>query len=237
MPEQMYSTDEAQAEGVSAVKAIAIAAAEGQRICTITQDNLNTALSQIELGTATEQEIRNAVNAGWEVTTHQYQITFHDWVGEGYILIDPQTGAGAYKIAGGGNGSRTEDILDAMGALTLVVNSLFDGVATILGKLGAETLVREGLDDLIKIAKTIGRIFGFLGAVVEFTDLLSKGCSFLLIFPFLLFMLTAALVFRAIGFVLAGPLGAFISGQIGDFLASKFIDFISNEACTNEVQT
>ena len=71
LPEQMYSTEDAQGEGVSAVQAIAIAVAEGQSICTITQDNLTAALSQIELGTATEQEIRNAVT-DW--TAHKIEL-------------------------------------------------------------------------------------------------------------------------------------------------------------------
>jgi hypothetical protein len=101
VPERRCSTDEAPAEGISAVKALALAAAEGQKVYTITQDNLYTALGQIQLDTDTEQEIVNAVNAGREVTTHQYQINVNGWVGEGYIILDPNTGAGAYKIAGG----------------------------------------------------------------------------------------------------------------------------------------
>jgi len=108
VPEQMFSTDEAPAQGISAVKAIALASAEGQRIYTITSDNLYTAMAQLQLSADTEQEIQNAVEAGFEVTTHQYQINFNGWVGEGYIIIDPNTGAGAYKIAGGGNGGYVE---------------------------------------------------------------------------------------------------------------------------------
>ena len=64
VPEQMYSTEDALAEG--------------QRIYIITQSNLNTALDQIELGAATEREIRDAVIAEWQITTHQDQITFYD---------------------------------------------------------------------------------------------------------------------------------------------------------------
>ncbi|MFL0798419.1 MAG: hypothetical protein K6L73_13130 [Cellvibrionaceae bacterium] len=104
VPEQMFSTAEAPAQGISAVKALAIAAAEGQRVYTITQDNLNEALAAINLSADTEAEIRNAVNAGKTATAHESQITFGNWVGSGYLLIDEQTGAGAYKIAGGSNG-------------------------------------------------------------------------------------------------------------------------------------
>ncbi|WP_461522074.1 hypothetical protein [Porticoccus sp.] len=48
VPEQMFSTDEAPAQGISAVKAIAQAAAEGQRIYTITSSNLYTAMAQLQ---------------------------------------------------------------------------------------------------------------------------------------------------------------------------------------------
>jgi len=104
VPEQMFSTEENKAEGISAVKAIAIAAAEGQKIYTITNENLETALANITLVEDTETEIRNSVNAGYEVMAHEQQINFNGWLGEGYIITDPVTGDAAYKISGGGNG-------------------------------------------------------------------------------------------------------------------------------------
>ncbi|MFL0798416.1 MAG: hypothetical protein K6L73_13115 [Cellvibrionaceae bacterium] len=104
VPELIFSIDTAPVQGISAVKALAIAAAEGQRIYTITQDNLNEALNEINLDADTETEIRNAVNAGKTATAHEAQIIFNNWVGSGYILLDESTGAGAYKIAGGSNG-------------------------------------------------------------------------------------------------------------------------------------
>jgi hypothetical protein len=105
IPEQMFSTPEAPAQGISAVKAIALASAAGQKIWTITQDNLDVALAAINLHADSETEIRNGVNAGNVVTAHEQSINFNGWVGEGYIIVDPTTGAGAYKIAGGGNGA------------------------------------------------------------------------------------------------------------------------------------
>jgi hypothetical protein len=113
VPEQVFSTEEAPAEGISAVKAIAIASAEGQKIWTITNDNLNLALSSINLDMDTETEIRNSVLAGNVATVHESSIVIGDWVGEGYVLLDPNTGAGAYKIAGGSNGG----FIDVAGAM------------------------------------------------------------------------------------------------------------------------
>jgi len=38
------------------------------------------------------------------VTFHEKQISAHGWTGYGFIIIDPETGAGAYLVEGKGNG-------------------------------------------------------------------------------------------------------------------------------------
>lgn len=119
VPEQMFSTEESPAYGVSAVKAIQLAAAEGQKIYTITQANVNAALSAINLNSATEQEIRNAVYAGKEVTTHTHRINYQGMITAGYTILDPETGAGAYKIASGEDGA-----LMAMAGFALIIMEL-----------------------------------------------------------------------------------------------------------------
>ena len=52
-------------------------------------------------------DIRNGVNAGKTVTVHDTQITLNGWSGTGYIILDPNTGAGAYMIGGGLDGGST----------------------------------------------------------------------------------------------------------------------------------
>jgi len=47
VPEQMFSTPDNPAHGISEVKALAIANTEGQKIWTIEQSNLDTALAAI----------------------------------------------------------------------------------------------------------------------------------------------------------------------------------------------
>ena len=49
-------------------------------------------------------EIRASLNAGKMVITHTDAINVPGWSGAGYIILDPETGVGAYKISGGGNG-------------------------------------------------------------------------------------------------------------------------------------
>ena len=104
VPELMYSTDDAPVYGISAVKALAIAGQQGQKIWTIDSNNISMALADINLSDDIENEIRNAVNVGNIAIAHQGYLDFYGTRAAGYLLLDPETGAGAYKIASGGNG-------------------------------------------------------------------------------------------------------------------------------------
>jgi hypothetical protein len=108
VPEQMYLDSQNPGEAISAVKALQKANAAGQRIYQITPANQSTTLSNIHHDNDTMTEIRNALNAGKEVITHTDAVSVPGWSGAGYIITDPDTGAGAYKIAGGANGGTIE---------------------------------------------------------------------------------------------------------------------------------
>ena len=105
------------AQAVSAVKAIAIAQAEGQRIYTINHSNAATALPKLPVGGTVGQEIQSAIQAGKEVTFHERGINAHGFSGYGYIITDPDTGGGAYLIEGKGNGG----ILILVGLVVMLV--------------------------------------------------------------------------------------------------------------------
>jgi hypothetical protein len=104
VPEQLFSTSENKAEAISAVKAIQLAAAQGIPIYTVTAENAATVIPQLELDATVINEIRNAVYAGKVVTVSKTDINFHGWIGAGYIITNPTTGAGAYMISGGDSG-------------------------------------------------------------------------------------------------------------------------------------
>lgn len=109
VPERFF-TDPASTikpEGVSTVKALAVAAALGQKIFTITAANAATVLPQLQHSASVMDEIRNAVVTGKEVTISEKPVTVVGWTGAGYAIIDPATGAGAYLIEGGANGGDT----------------------------------------------------------------------------------------------------------------------------------
>jgi len=128
VPEQMFSTEDSPANGISAVKALQLAAAEGQKIWTITRTNLDIALNGLQLPTSVETDIRNSVYAGKEVTAHEKPVSFFGKSSIGYTVLDPETGAGAYLIGGGENGGRLlSDLSAGIGHLAILtsVSSFF----------------------------------------------------------------------------------------------------------------
>ena len=99
IPEMLFTTEEHPGEAVSAIKALAKASIEGQRIYQITQENVNTVLPQLNVSTDVKNEIRASVAVGKVATVSQNNITVGSWTGVGYIITDPETGAGAYMIS------------------------------------------------------------------------------------------------------------------------------------------
>ncbi len=117
--EQLFSTPSNPAEAISAVKALQIANVQSIPIYTINQSNINTILPELQVDANVKANIQNAINAGMEVTVSKTDITFNGWTGVGYIIINPNTGAGAYMISGGTSGASIVSILP------FVINGFF----------------------------------------------------------------------------------------------------------------
>ncbi len=121
---------DACAEAVSTVKAIQIAASQGQKVYTITPQNAATALPKLSLGGSAGDEIRQAIQAGKEVTFHEKSINAFGWTGMGYSIIDPDTGGGSYLIEGKGNGATIASYI-LRGLLAAISLALLFGAAPI----------------------------------------------------------------------------------------------------------
>lgn len=108
IPEQFFNDSNSTTKnvnGVSAIKALQVAASQGLKIYSIDKTNISTVLPFLSHDSGTIQDIQNAVAAGKVVTISQSKVTVSDWTGSGYIILDPTTGAGAYMIGGGKDGS------------------------------------------------------------------------------------------------------------------------------------
>jgi hypothetical protein len=137
VPETMFSTEDNPAHGISAVKALQIAAAEGQRIWTITSENVDVAANNLTLPDDIISEIRNSAAAGMEITAHEQPVNFYGSSQVGYIILDPETGAGAYKIGGGENGGY---IFGLHTALLIHLSLLFIGSVSVTGPAAVAAL-------------------------------------------------------------------------------------------------
>jgi hypothetical protein len=132
IPEQLFNTDpQNPPDAISAVKALNKASSTGQRIYHITPDNMMNVLGRINHDNTTMNEITNALNSGKEVITHTDTVNVPGWSGAGYIIYDPVSGDGAYKIGGGANGS---NLVLAISILLAAI-AFFPGLAAYFGPL------------------------------------------------------------------------------------------------------
>lgn len=111
VPEQLFSTPDNPVQAISTVKALKIANDQGIPIYTVNQQNIATTLPQLQISQQIKNDIANAVNAGKVVTVSKTNINFNGWVGCGYVITNPETGAGAYMISGGTNGAEMRALL------------------------------------------------------------------------------------------------------------------------------
>ncbi len=109
IPELLFTNEEHPGEAGTKVKALAKASIEGQRIYQVTQENVNAVLPVLNISSEVKDEIRDSKAVGKKATVSQNNITVGGWTGVGYIITDPETGAGAYRISGGANGGFISD--------------------------------------------------------------------------------------------------------------------------------
>lgn len=158
-------------EAVSAVKAIALATQEGQKLYTINRQNSATALPKLPIGGSVASEIRNAVASGKEVMVHERVIESNGWKGFGYVITDEETGGSGYIIEGVGNG----------GWLTL--DDVRNIIYTMLGVLADAIAIAVAIKDYL----------------INFIGMLLDGCPAAIIIPALVSMALVTSAFLFLG--------------------------------------
>jgi transglutaminase-like putative cysteine protease len=89
---------------MSATEYIAYATTHGVPIQVVAPDNLSTAIANLQVSADVIDDVSAAVQSGMVAILPQRDLNIRGRVGNGYIILDPQTGAGAYLIDGGLNG-------------------------------------------------------------------------------------------------------------------------------------
>ncbi|ASF48324.1 transglutaminase-like domain-containing protein [Methylovulum psychrotolerans] len=106
--QRLLTDSQRPGESVSAVKALATAIRQGIPLLGLDSTNAAAQLPQLGLDDSTKTDLANAVNSGFQALAQQTPVTLGGYVGGGYRLDNPQTGAGAYRLsteqAGGADG-------------------------------------------------------------------------------------------------------------------------------------
>ncbi|MCB1584194.1 MAG: hypothetical protein KDI92_14115, partial [Xanthomonadales bacterium] len=171
--------------GSSTVSSVAIihqANQKGIPIHTITQANLNDVMPLLELSADAEQEIFNAVSAGYEVTTPEQEISLGiSYEGAGYIIRNPYTGAALYRLEGGTNGAALVGCIVRVIFMTVVFDKLLDQAWKLLAKtaalvFGAAAIFGPAgmlLGTVVAFASNLYFMIAFAQAVLQFMDMLN----------------------------------------------------------------
>jgi hypothetical protein len=112
---------------VSAIKLLKYANEQGVPLHTINSSNIDQILPSLQVSSIVKTEIQNAINTGKEVIISQSEVTYYEWRGVGFIILDPTTGVGAYMISGGLAGGGTAKTVP----LSLRVKSIYTAWITV----------------------------------------------------------------------------------------------------------
>jgi transglutaminase-like putative cysteine protease len=146
-------------QGISAMKALALAAQAGQKVYTITGEVYHNNSNIVSVGLSAHSEstrnrVQQALDVGYEVTIHEAPIAQDGWSGAGFTLIDPITGAGGYLIEGGSSGGNLtwSDVGDGVMFFIEIIASYLgeaaSGLKSLFGKLIGHVLL---LKDVVEI--------------------------------------------------------------------------------------
>jgi RHS repeat-associated protein len=134
----------------------------------ITADNIDAILPKIQTTEDVKSEIRNSVAAGMQVIIPEREFSQGKMQAAGYVILDPDTGGGIYRVDGGLNGAINWGCIAKAVILKVLCESKF--IALVLARLEAFALgaaARLGLTTLLSAAcPPLGVIFGIVNAVL-----------------------------------------------------------------------
>jgi hypothetical protein len=155
-------------KGMSALKALMIASELGIPVYKIDVTNSQSILPKLQVSPEILQDISNAINSEKEVIIPERNFQYNAWSGNGYIILDPETGAGTYMISGGlAGGSTTEEDDSVVDSLISILKESTLAAADVLVDILIELKALSRV--LIAIKAVVGyiatAITGFLSAL------------------------------------------------------------------------
>ena len=157
------------APAVSAAKLLALANSQGVPIYAINASNLSQILPRLTVSSAELSDITNAVSSGKRVIVPQDPVSFKDWSGSGYIVLDPETGAAAYLITGGLAGGATSGDFNWKEALEALLQLAKYKANSLAQVLGSGKLGNFFKDNIVPAASRALTLFNAISAAIRVT--------------------------------------------------------------------
>ena len=158
-------------ESVSTMTVLQTASSQGNQLLVINENNFEEMSGRVQASSAALADVEKAVRSGKEVTIPEKEVTMGEWVGTGYILMDPATGVGVYRISGG----LTEGSEENHNGGTVT------GIVTVEAVLGTMLLLADmvqlvfALASLVCVTSTLGF---FVALIVDLTLLVCAVFQF-----------------------------------------------------------
>ena len=190
----------------------------------ITAANVNSAVTNLILPQDIVTEIRNSAAAGKTVTVHERPIDFYGNSQIGYVILDPETGAGAYKIGGGENGA---EIASAFSGIYGWASTLIE--VAIKAMSGTSTGWQAFKFILGKIGGGIGGVASVLGLISDILTILSTCKNSLSAIIAVIISLAFALLTMAVASAIATTgLGLYIFLTLVDTVVGEIRNALKN---------
>ncbi len=134
----------------------------------LTAENVDAILPKIQTTGDVKTEIRNAVNAGLHVIVPEREFAQGRVQAAGYVMLDPETGGGIYRVDGGLNGALNWGCIAKAVVLKVLCETKFIALVTKrLAAFGLGLAARLGVTTLLSaVCPPLGVAFAVVNAVL-----------------------------------------------------------------------
>lgn len=105
---------------------------EGIDLVTLNGKSYNENITRFSADKDTLSAVRSAVNRGLTVIIPERGMEWDDWEGTGYLILNPETGAGEYMISGGLSGGSTSTAVTIAGICAIIAQIAMMALFTIM---------------------------------------------------------------------------------------------------------
>ena len=139
----------------------------------ISQANVGQDLPTLSLNDDDKTDIQNAVGAGQIVLVPAREMRIGSWSGVGYVVMDPNTGAGVWRVSGGLNGAIDVGCIVKAISLNVLCNLMFDKLLRQFIALldPAAILARLATKALVSLIPVVGPIIAAVSLALELIDI------------------------------------------------------------------